>query len=413
LITAVYSAIPLLGYWLAGLQWTTLTYLPLYLWNPGPAEVGAFSTRHVVYLYSLTAAYLLGRGRVPIRCGPLRELSAVEAAALIVCAIAATLYLALIEFTYGYSYDPSYRGLTMASADELLNKVPYLVRQVSHNVFAIQQVLKFCALAWLISHWRDWRWRAVLFIWLGAEGIGTVARMGARTYFAMLVVASVLLYHRLVKPLTLARAALTAVLLLGSLLLYGLARDLATPSGTSGLHTVANTTSTRWATMNEFQAIYGIAYDLHARKAAGTLGPVPTELYVTELALLFPSQVLPFRKADPCVGYPVVDGIGVGCVLGVIAQSVIGLDWIELFVRGVVLGLLLAIIHRWYARRQAGYWTTLLYLCLCLWCYYTFRGSTFFVTYYVAYRFVPLLVAVTLVRLLIRRGLRAVHACGV
>jgi len=413
LITALYSAVPLLGFWLAGLQWTPLTYLPLYLWNPGPAEVGAFSSRHVVYLCSFAAAYLVGRGRTPIQSRPLPELRRTRVAAILLCGMGAFLYLAALEATYGYNYDPSYRGLTSRGALESLERMPYIVRQVSHNVFAIYLLLKCCLLAWLISRWHDWRYRLVLFVWLGLEGVSTVVKMGARTFFAMLVVASVLLYHRLVRPLTLTLAAVLATLLLGGLLLYGVARDLAAPGGGSGLETIASSRSSRWATMNEFQALYGIAYDLHARKQLGQLGPIPATLYVTEFSQLFPSQILPFKKADPCLGYPVVDGIGVGCMLGVIAQAVVGLEWLELFIRGVVLGLLLAMIHRWYAARQDGYWATLLYLCLCLWCYYTFRGSTFFIAYYVVYRFVPLIVAVTVVEWLVRRAARAAAACGV
>jgi hypothetical protein len=74
LVTALYAAIPLLGFWLAGMQWTTLSYLPLYVWNPDAAEVGAFAWRHVLYLGSFTAAYLCFRGRLPVGCGPTRAL---------------------------------------------------------------------------------------------------------------------------------------------------------------------------------------------------------------------------------------------------------------------------------------------------------------------------------------------------
>jgi hypothetical protein len=412
LITALYSAVPLLGFWLAGLHWTRLTYLPLYLWNPGPAEVGAFSSRHVVYLYSLTGAYLLNRGRVPIKCRPVRALRSTEIAAIALCGIAVMAYLSLLQFFYDYSYDPSYRGLTVASAAAALDRMPYVVRQISHNVFAISLLLKFCAMIWLMSHWHDWKWRGVLFLWLGLEGLSTFTNMGARTYFAMLVLSSVLLYHRLVRPLPVVRAAVLSVLILGGLLLYGLARDLTGPGG-SGLRTLANATSSRWATMNEFQALYGIAYELHARKATGALGKVPWELYATEFSQLIPSQVLPFSKADPCAGYPVVNGMGVGCVLGVISQAVIGFDWVELIVRGLVLGILFAMIHRWYAQRQDGYWPTVFYLCLCLWCYYTIRGSTFFIVYYVVYQLVPLLIVVGLAQLLVSRVNQAARACGV
>jgi hypothetical protein len=74
---------------------------------------------------------------------------------------------------------------------------------------------------------------------------------------------------------------------------------------------------------------------------------------------------------------------------------------------------LFAVIHRWYVRRQDGYWATMFYLCMCLWCYYTFRGSTFFFMYNIVYRFVPLVVAVTIAQLVVKRALRAAEACGV
>jgi len=77
------------------------------------------------------------------------------------------------------------------------------------------------------------------------------------------------------------------------------------------------------------------------------------------------------------------------------------------------LALVLALIHGWYVRNHHGYWPTVFYLCMCLWCYYTFRGSTFAFLYNIVYRFVPLLVGVRIVQLLVRRFDRAARACGV
>lgn len=411
LMTALYSVIPPLGFWLAGLHWTALTYMPLFVWNPGPLEVGALACREVVYLYSFTAAYLVFRGRAPTRSGPMHALPPTAIAAILLSGAALMAYFALLQWHYDYSYEPSYRGLTQASAAGAAERIPYVVRQVSHNLFAILFIAKLCMLAVLTSKWRDWRWRAVLFLWLGVEGLTTVMRMGARTWLVMLIMAAVLLYHRLVKPLRFARAAVLVVLLLCGAMVYGLARDLG--GGLAGLSRVSATTSSRWATMNEFQALFGIAYDLKARKAAGLVGPIPWQIYANDVILLIPSQMLPFSKADPCVGYPIVDGIGLGCVIGVISQAVIGLDWIELVFRGLALGVLVAIVHRWYVRRQEGYWATMLYLCLCLWCHYTFRSSTFFIVYYVLYRFVPFALGVRLLQLMLRRAVRTVYAPGV
>ena len=70
-------------------------------------------------------------------------------------------------------------------------------------------------------------------------------------------------------------------------------------------------------------------------------------------------------------------------------------------------------IHRWYARHQDGYWATMFYLCMCLWCYYTFRGSTLYFGYYILYRFVPLLLVVRVVQALLRNARRGLDAAGV
>jgi hypothetical protein len=216
------------------------------------------------------------------------------------------------------------------------------------------------------------------------------------------------LYHRLVRPLPVVRAAVLVGALLGGALVYGMARDVG-----GGLQTVSQSQSSPWATMNEFQALYGMAYDLHARKAAGVLGPVPWQIYANDVIMLIPSQFLPFTKVDPCMGYPQMDGIGLGCVLGVITYAVVGLDWLELVVRGLALGLLFAVIHRWYSRHHASYWATMFYLCLCLWSYYTFRGSTFYFLYNVVYRFLPLLIAVRVMQIVLRNAERGLRALGV
>ena len=413
LTTALYAIIPPLGFLLAGMQWTALTYFPLYRWNPGPTEVGAFTFRALVYLCSFTSAYLLFRGSVAVRSGRIRILAPTAIAAVVLCGLTLTGYFSLLQWLFDFSYQPSYRALTVESATAAAERVPYVVRQVSHNLFAILFLVKLCLIVWLMSHWDDWRWRTVLFVFLGAEGLTTIMRMGARTALVMLLMATGLLYHRLVKPLAFVRAVMLVAALLGGALVYGFARDLGAGVGINGLTRMANTTSSRWVTMNEFQALFGITYDLHARQAAGTLGPIPWQIYVSDLLQLVPSQVLPFSKADPCVGYPVVEGMGLGCVIGVMSQAVVGLDWIELVVRGLLLGVLFALIHRWYARRQNSYWATMFYLCLCLWCHYTFRNSTFFIAYYVFYWFVPFLIGVRMVQLLVRGAIRMVDSCAV
>ena len=410
LVTALYSTVPLLGIVLAGLQWSPISYLPLYLWSPDSREVGSFATRHLVYLCSFAVAYALLRGDGVVPSGPTREPAPSVLVAIAVSAALLFLYFWLLNELFGFDLHPAYNTESFAAAAAAIKRMPYVILQVSHNLYAILFLLKLCVLVWLMSHWDSVRFRMVTVAWLLAEGVLTVTRMGARTWFVLLVLAAGLLYHRLVRPLPVLRAAALATVLLVGALAYGLARDL---GGSAAATMQAESAQARWVTMNEFQALFGISYDLHARKAAGLVGPIPAELRASELFQIVPSQILPFAKVDPCVGYPVVRGLGVGCVLGVTAQAIIGLGHVELIVRGLVLALVLALIHAWYVRNHHGYWPTVFYLCMCLWCYYTFRGSTFAFLYNIVYRFVPLLVGVRIVQLLVRRFDRAARACGV
>jgi hypothetical protein len=399
--TALYSGFPLFAFWMAGLTWTPISYLPLYQHSPDASDAGAFAWRHVLYLGAFVCGYLaLAPGRAD-QSTAIRGLRRSAQISVILLTVTLLLYFRALQSLFGVTYEPSYVDLEAATA--AIEATPLPLQQLSHNLYAILFLLKLVILLWLMTRWNDWRWRTVLFVWLAVEGATTVSRMGGRTWFVMLIAATVLLYHRLVQPLRVWMAAAAAGVLIAGAIAYGLARDVG-----GGIATVAASEGSPWAAMNEFQALFGIAYDLFARKAAGTLGAIPWQVYANDFLIVVPSQILPFPKADPCIGYPQVDGIGLGCVLGVVSNAVIGLDWVELAARGLVLGFLFAAIHRWYKRHRTGYWATLFYLCLCLWSYYTFRASTFYLVYFVVYRFLPMLVAVRAVQMLVeaaRRGM--------
>ena len=156
-----------------------------------------------------------------------------------------------------------------------------------------------------------------------------------------------------------------------------------------------------WAANNEFQVLFANACDLQATKDGLE---IPGQLYYSEILRLVPSRwqpLLPFPVVDPAEWYIDVLGLrdsGVGLMFGVVAQAIIGGDWAELVLRGAVLGLVFAGIHRWYAIRSAGFWPTLFYLYLCIWSYYTVRATTFHVLYFVVYRFLPALIVLATAR---------------
>ncbi len=142
---------------------------------------------------------------------------------------------------------------------------------------------------------------------------------------------------------------------------------------------------------NEFQALLGTAYDVLRRKDAGAY--LPWYLYINDFSgILPPQQIMPFEKVAASEWYLReigLSGTGLGFMWGVISQSIVGFDWIELALRGGILGFILAKIHRWYVKKQSGFLATLFYVYLCLRIYYTFRDTTFSLLAYVVWEVIP------------------------
>ena len=108
---------------------------------------------------------------------------------------------------------------------------------------------------------------------------------------------------------------------------------------------------------------------------------MPWYLYINDLiTILPPRQFMPFEKVAASEWYLReigLSGTGLGLMWGVISQSIVGLDWLELGLRGAILGYILARLHCWYLKHQSGFLETLLYIFFCLKVYYTFRDTTF------------------------------------
>jgi hypothetical protein len=81
-------------------------------------------------------------------------------------------------------------------------------------------------------------------------------------------------------------------------------------------------------------------------------------------------------------------------MFGVIAQAIVGFGLLELVLRGALVGLLFAWAQRWYTRRAARFLPTLVYVWLCVWSYYTFRASTFYLLSPIIYRLLPVVVLI-------------------
>jgi hypothetical protein len=395
LITALYATVPLVGLWLGGLVWSPLSDARLYNYPPPVGQLVGVAWRYVVYFATFVLSYLWLRGRTsfpPVRVSADRATQVVA----ITMFLAFGAFFLIVQVVYGVSLNTSYTSVREGLV-RLPTELPLVIQQAVGYGEGILLVSKLCILVLLFRQWASPRWRAVLIGWLAFEVITAATRLGSRRDTAMVLIAGVLLYDHSVKPLKSWQAVVGGAGLFFGLLAFGFARDL-------------NGAAASWNAANEFQILFGNACDLLARVRSGQL-EIPRQLYFGELLMLIPSRwqpLLPFPVLDPSDWYLDVlnvRGTGVGFMFGVVAQAIIGGDWVELVARGTALGLCFAGIHRWCSRRAHSLWVVVFYLYLCLWCYYTTRASTFYMTYFVLYRFLPALVLFWTARSALR-GLR-------
>jgi hypothetical protein len=281
--------------------------------------------------------------------------------------------------------------------------VPYVLTQITHVLYSMRFTAMQCVAVMLMSRWRSRLWRTVLFGWILVIIVSTTRELGARSELVLLFVTLGLLYHRYVRPVSLKMAAVGGALLVAAFLLLGVLRDV------RGDVSEVSVSVLGWN--NEFQVLWANAYDLHEKRATGEIA-VPWQIYVADFVNIIPSQLLPFTKLDPSDWYADqlgLAGTGIGVMFGVIAQSVVGLDWIEVAVRGAVLALLFAWLHRFYVRHSDSFWITVFYLFVCVWSYYTFRATTFVLIYMILYQFVTVLIAAKVGAYLLRRGKRTLR----
>lgn len=398
LANALYGCLPLTGFLMMHGQWDINVDTRLNAYPFLSSELGVFGWRYAVYAGSFAATYLVVRGRATVKATSFRlPKPDVQAATVVVFVV---LYAIKLALRIAYDYDPealSYTG-DMALESAALNAKPYLVLQIGHNVLGSFLLVQQAVLILLFARWRQSWARYTLGIWLAGEVAATVIRLGSRSVAVILLISAGVLYHRLVKRVTFRTAIAAGTLLLAGFLIVGAIR-VRQPG-------VAESGSNILTAANEFQGLFTTAFDIHKKREAGLIAAVPWQIYVSDLYLLIPSQILPFEKVDPAAWYIELigqTGAGAGYMFGVMSQAAVGLDWIELVLRGAALGVSLALLQRWYVRHSMEFWPTLFCLFASVWTYMTFRASTFYFVYFIVYHFLPVVMVTKMLAPLVHR----------
>ena len=397
--TAIYSTFPLINYIASNFEWTKNSDLRLFIYSPTPKEIGQIAYRSITYILSFSFCYLaISKYERKQFIYPKNYQSYLLP--ILLPLLVFSIYFGILDIFFNISYNPSYSDRLQGL--RLPVNLPVFVQQISHNLFNVVVLLKQSLLLVLIKEWQKRKIRWIVFIWLSCEFLITIITLGKRTELVLLLLTFILLYHKFVKPFTGRKLIIIGTLGLLLFLTYGVIRDF--PGGIQ----VFSSNSLSYLSMNnEMQAVFATNFDMLRRKNDGMLNNIPFQIYIYDFISIIPSQLLPFKEYDPSDWYIEIIGLsgkGLGYMFGVISQAIIGLDWIELIFRGSVLGCLFAYIHNFYEKHKNSFWVTFFYLCMCVWSYYTYRGTTFYFNYYIFYRFIPVILIVSFLRQAFQKG---------
>ncbi|MFH1902558.1 MAG: hypothetical protein ABIK20_00645 [Candidatus Omnitrophota bacterium] len=412
LATLVYTVYPLVNYWVDGLRFGLFADSRLRSYHISPAELGIFHLRHVLYLFSFVVFYSVFRGRGTIETGNVGTPSSSTRKVIITFFLLLTGYLFLLQIMTGVNFHNSYAPEVFAENIAALASLPLLLLQISVKLAGILFVFKLALLFIVVSRCRQKKWLIILLLWIAAEIVQALILKGARTGLVLFLMASALLYHRMIKPLTMRFLLISGTLLFIFFIFLGLYR--AYIDFTSLQTDLSQANAGIFSGGNEFQALLGTAYDVSQRKLAGAV--LPWYLHINDFITILPlQQLMPFEKISASEWYLReigISGTGQGLMWGVITQSIVGWDWLELVLRGAILGYILAQLHRWYLKHQTEFLGTLFYTFLCLKVYYTFRSTTFSLLANFVWEIIPFYLLLCIGRALLPRKVNQSNSHG-
>ena len=390
LIVVVYAAYPAVVYLLNGLTYSIASDNRLLIAQPVPKEIGLLTWWYVFYFVAFAVFYIAvakGRGHfvLDLKSVPRGVVWLIVALSIIIEAIAAL--IGLFYETAGATYQESY---------VVVQRLPLAVRQIFANVVAMRMTLLILLMCVLFSHYRRARlWIIAIVGWNVAT---TLRHMHARGDMFILLAVVAFLYHHTVRRFRMSVAFIAVVSLLA------LSTWMAVVRGGG------NVTAREGALGgSEFESILGNAYDLKfVRGASGVMISQPA-LYFSDIASLVPQQLLPFQKGTKAdwylaTFYPASAATGVGFAFGVLSEAITGFGWMEMVVRGALVGLAFGWLHRRYSSRPLSLWELAFYVWLMAWSYQIVRNTTFCLLQRFEYHFFVPVVAIRSIRFVLLKG---------
>jgi len=394
-VVSVYAIYPLLAYVANGMSYTLANDLRLFLNEPTPVELGQVAWLYAGHLAAFVLAYRLVRGNVRFEVS-LQPPGRIRVVALVLLFAAISCYFLVLGQVFDLSaadYGASYL---------ILQRLPLLLAQITNHLGGMRLPIEVAILVALFARFRRYRW--VIAALLIAFGVTTFVKLWSRTEFVLLTMGALMLYHWYVRPVKERGMIFAGAIVLSLFLVAGILRSGVRESEYSAGWNIFSYSS-------EFESLLANAHDLQRLRSAGLVGSMPLGFYLGDVLALVPQQVSPIQKMSPADWYvseyyPYDATRGHGYAFGTISESIVGGGIFDVLVRGTLLGVILAAVHRWASLRKATFWPVVAYTWAALLVYQSFRNTTFYLFVLFFFRFVPVVIAIEIVVGLVRGSRR-------
>ena len=379
----LYAVYPLLIFLLNHLEYTPLSDSRLFPEQPTPDRIGSIAWSYFLYFLTFAAAYLATSGR----SGRFRVQA--DSARKGILPLILVLFAATQVVAYGVSLVFDLSASSYLESFRVVHRLPQIPRQLLVNVAQMQPTLQMLLMSVLFLRYRRYRFLiAGIVFWNTFKALHEIH--ARNSMFVMLLIVGCL-YHHFVRRFRALPIVLIGILLVALSTWMGIARESSKISVVAAAHGTS-----------EFETIVANAYDLkYVRGVSGILKDQPL-IYFGDFITVIPQQLLPFTKRLKwewylSTYYPELAASGGGLAFGVIAEAITGWGWIELIVRGALVGVVFGFIHRRFTSRPITVWQFAFYLWLLVWSYQLVRNSTFCILVWSEYHFfVPVIAVRTL-----------------
>jgi len=320
---------------------------------PDQGQLGLQLWRQVLFIAAIGLGYLLFRGKHAPKFDPLKNLGYAEKP------IVRILFVVIILSVIGLW------SLSAPVETYIDNYTRYdNLSWIGKRVVAICDILKTGGTFVLLTIWFRHYNRYRLYIWsfvLLSAVYEVQFSFGSRIDAFFILTAASILYHYCVKRITLKRGL---VVMLGFGLVFSVIEMARSPD--FDFSAFKETVSEgQEMPAGELAAVFVPGFHLYAERSAGTLPPVPWQVFFNDFI-----SIVPFvgeTKWSPMYWYAenyFPDAVVPPLTVGPVAMSALWGGEIGLFVQGLINGILFAFLMRWFAR-GGGRWQVMTIYVFC------------------------------------------------